>query len=449
MRNLGFCLGGRLRQHLVAERAAETTHALVQRSRSAMHPRKLSTFVTRAPAHLWSATPLPIREPSTPMSSVTASATAATSTPRMASAWISCNSCRSRIHSRYRVSRSSIIPIGPGNCRSRTIWIGCLGNQREQTAPYIVTEIDANTGALLARNPWSNGFQSRIAFMDMAGRQQTLHGRSRRVHRPSRFARRAGGAARTAGPVEPCRRRLGSLRRDANPHHLAAGRGNRASVPARPGGIAAAAVALIERYRSADLDAELKAVTDFWDETLGAVQVKTPDRSMDILLNGWLLYQTLACRVWARTRVLPVERRLRLSRSTAGRHGAVVSRPQIAREHILRAAARQFEAGDVQHWWLPSSGQGIKTRVSDDRIWLAFVTAHYLEVTEDFAVLDEPVPYLAGGPLARGSARKYFPHPSPRPSRRYSSTASARSIRASRSARMACRCSAPAIGTTA
>ena len=148
----------------------------------------------------------------------------------------------------------------------------------------------------------------------------------------------------------------------------------------------AAAVALIERYRAADLDAVLKEVTDFWDRTLGVVQVKTPDRSMDMLLNGWLLYQTLACRVWARTRLLSVERSLRISRSIAGRHGAVRRRrPDIAREHILRAAARQFAAGDVQHWWLPTTGQGIKTRVSDNRIWLAFVVAQYLEVTEDFA----------------------------------------------------------------
>src|ERR1700682_5625097 len=91
----------------------------------------------------------------------------------------------------------------------------------------------------------------------------------------------------------------------------------------------------------------------------------------------------------------------------------VVSRPGIAREHILRAAARQFEEGDVQHWWLPTSGQGVKTRVSDDRIWLAYVAAHYLEVTEDFAVLEEQVPFLAGAPLAP-EALENFSAPEPK-----------------------------------
>ena len=88
-----------------------------------------------------------------------------------------------------------------------------------------------------------------------------------------------------------------------------------------------------------------------------------------------------------------------------------VSRPTIAREHILRAAARQFAAGDVQHWWLPTTGQGVKTRVSDDRIWLPFVVAHYLEVTEDFAVLDEPVRVPGGRPAGRRSSTRSFPRP--------------------------------------
>jgi cyclic beta-1,2-glucan synthetase len=158
-------------------------------------------------------------------------------------------------------------------------------------------------------------------------------------------------------------------------------------------------VALIERYRTLDLDAVLKGVRDFWDDTLGAVQVKTPDRSMDILVNGWLLYQTLACRVWARTAFYQSSGAYGFRDQLQDVMALCVAKPAIARAHILRAAARQFEAGDVQHWWLPTSGLGVKTRVSDDRIWLAFVVAHYLEVTEDFAVLDEQVPFLAGGPL--------------------------------------------------
>jgi cyclic beta-1,2-glucan synthetase len=169
----------------------------------------------------------------------------------------------------------------------------------------------------------------------------------------------------------------------------------------------AAAVALIERYRTLDLDAALKSVTDFWEQTLGATQVKTPDRSMDILVNGWLLYQTLVCRVWARTAFYQSSGAYGFRDQLQDVMALMVSRPEIAREHILRAAARQFEEGDVQHWWLPTSGQGVKTRVSDDRIWLAFVLSHYLEVTEDFAILDESVPYLGGGPLAADSHESF------------------------------------------
>jgi cyclic beta-1,2-glucan synthetase len=280
-------------------------------------------------------------------------------------------------------------------------WV--LGNQRSRTAPFIVTEIEPKTGSLLARNPWSTDFQPRVAFMDMAGRQQACTadraefiGRHGSLAEPAALLGPSRLSNRVGGGLDPC----GAMQTKIS---LSPGEATELVFLLGEEASSAAAVALIERYRTLDLDAVLKDVRDFWDDTLGAVQVKTPDRSMDILVNGWLLYQTLACRVWARTAFYQSSGAYGFRDQLQDVMALCVSKPAIAREHILRAAARQFEAGDVQHWWLPTSGLGVKTRVSDDRIWLAFVVAHYLEVTEDFAVLDEQVPFLAGGPLPADS----------------------------------------------
>jgi cyclic beta-1,2-glucan synthetase len=277
-------------------------------------------------------------------------------------------------------------------------WV--LGNQRTRTAPFIVTEIDRETRALLARNPWSADFPGRVAFTDMAGRQQTSSGDRREflghygsLAQPAALLGQAALSDRVGGGLDPC---------SVLQTRFELGPGEETEIVMLLGQEAcrADALASILKYRALDLDHALKAVTDFWDQTLGTVQVKTPDRSMDVILNGWLLYQTLVCRLWARTGFYQASGAWGYRDQLQDVMALCVAQPRVAREHILRAASRQFEAGDVQHWWLPVTDQGIKTRVSDDRIWLPFVLAHYLEVTEDFAILDEPITFLEGGPLA-------------------------------------------------
>ncbi len=168
------------------------------------------------------------------------------------------------------------------------------------------------------------------------------------------------------------------------------------------------AQALVTKYRQADLDAVFREVVEQWDKALGAVQVKTPDRSLDILLNRWLPYQTLACRVWARAGFYQASGAYGFRDQLQDVMALCLSRPDVAREHILRAAARQFPEGDVQHWWLAESQRGIRTRISDDKAWLAYVVAHYVRVTGDSAILNVPVPFLEGPVLRKGEHDAFF-----------------------------------------
>ncbi len=283
-----------------------------------------------------------------------------------------------------------------------------LGATRMAGAAHIVTEIDPQTGALFARNPHSAEFPARVAFMDIGGLQSSWTGDRRE------FLGRNGGhdapaalwsndplSMRVGGGSDPA----GALRADII---LAPGADIELSLALGQGADIGAARALVQKYREADFTAVLASVTAFWDDTLGAIQIKTPDRAMDLLTNRWLIYQTLSCRFWARTGFYQASGAYGFRDQLQDSMALCVSHPELAREHLLRAAGRQFSEGDVQHWWLPESGKGVRTRISDDKSWLAYVAAHYVETTGDIAVLDESVAFLQGPPLKEGEHDAFF-----------------------------------------
>ena len=284
-------------------------------------------------------------------------------------------------------------------------WV--LGTSRGAAAPFIVTAIDAKTGAMLARNPWSIEFGTRVAFADLAGRQvswtgdrRAFIGRNGTLDQPAALAGAAALSNTVGAGLDPCGALQTRLELPAD---------GTSEIVFLLGETATQAEAqdLIVKYRTADLASVLTAVRQFWDATLGAVQVRTPDRAMDIMLNRWLLYQTLACRVWARSAFYQASGAYGFRDQLQDVMALCVAKPAVAREQILRAASRQFATGDVQHWWLPESGRGIRSRISDDRVWLAYVVSHYVAVTGDAAVLDEAVPFL-DGPILRDDEEEAF-----------------------------------------
>ena len=289
-------------------------------------------------------------------------------------------------------------------------WV--LGPLRTATAPYVVTTIDPGTGAMFAHNPWNTVFGSRMAFADLGGSQsqwtadrREFLGRHGTLDRPAALGGRAPLSRRVGAGLDPCCALQSFVEIAAD---------ERVEVVFFLGQAASASEAqsLLLRYRSVDLDAVLRSVIQYWDDVLGVVQVKTPDRSLDVILNRWMLYQTLVCRMWARSALYQASGAYGFRDQLQDGMALALSRPALTREHLLRAAGRQFIEGDVQHWWLPgeerSAGAGVRTRITDDRVWLAYATAHYVEATGDVAVLDESVPFLEGQALRADEQDAYF-----------------------------------------
>jgi cyclic beta-1,2-glucan synthetase len=285
-------------------------------------------------------------------------------------------------------------------------WV--LGTSRAASAPYVSTEIDPVLGAMFAHNPWNPAFAGRVAFLDLGGRQTSwtadrreFIGRNGCLSDPAGLAGTAPLSGAVGAGLDPC----GAL---GTTVELPPGAETEIVILFGDADGPQQAAALIARYRDADLDAVLAEVREQWEGLLGAVQVTTPDRSIDIMLNGWLLYQTIACRLWARSGFYQASGAYGFRDQLQDGMALTTTRPSLTREHLIRAAGRQFAEGDVQHWWLPHSGQGVRTRISDDRVWLAFCAAHYLEATGDTSVLDETVPFLEGPALKEGEEASFY-----------------------------------------
>lgn len=274
-------------------------------------------------------------------------------------------------------------------------------------APYVVTESDDATGALFACNTWRAEFGERVAFIDFGGAQTSCSGDRAEflghygaLHNPQALSS-ASLSGRTGAGMDPC----GALQTQVT---LAAGQQVELQFVLGDAASTQAARELVHRYRNADPDEVLAQVREQWDNVLGTVQVKTPDRALDIMINDWLLYQTLGCRLWGRSAYYQSSGAYGFRDQLQDVMALCVARPDLAREHVVRSAGRQFPEGDVQHWWLPPSGQGIRTTMSDDRLWLPYVAAHYILTTGDVSVLDEDTPFLAGDLLKGGQHEAYF-----------------------------------------
>jgi cyclic beta-1,2-glucan synthetase len=271
-------------------------------------------------------------------------------------------------------------------------WV--LGTVRDHAAANILVQLDSDSGAMLARNPFNADFGSKWAFADVSARPREVTsdrteflGRNGTVTAPAALKRvKLSGLVQSG--TDPCCALQAPMRLKAGEAKELVFLLGQAESPER-------LRQYLGRYRDPVLAHQaLELAKDNWDRTLNTVQVRTPDSLFDTLMNRWLLYQVLSCRVWGRSALYQSGGAFGFRDQLQDGMALVIAAPEETRSLILQAASRQFQEGDVQHWWHPPQGKGIRTRFSDDYLWLPFTVCHYVQATGDWDILNERIPYL-------------------------------------------------------
>ena len=292
-------------------------------------------------------------------------------------------------------------------------WV--MGELREKTQMSVVTEIDPISGALFARNPYNTEFADRIAFFTVntpnrtiTGNRTEFIGRNNSLKNPAAMSR-THLSNRVGAGYDPC----GAIH---VPFTLASGQEREIQFMLGTAGRRSAdASQYIHRYRSAEAsELALHQVRRYWEQTLSTVRVKTPDMSLDMLANGWLMYQTIACRLWARSGFYQSGGAFGFRDQLQDAMAVVHTEPPLLRNQILLCCEHQFVEGDVQHWWHPPGNRGVRTRCSDDYLWLPLAVCRYVTTTGDTGILDETRHFIEGRPVPEGEESYYdLPQRSP------------------------------------
>jgi cyclic beta-1,2-glucan synthetase len=308
-----------------------------------------------------------------------------------------------------KVIRLTIRNLRP---RGRRVTATCyvewlLGALPSIARQHVVCEYDPDTQALLARNPWNLDFADRVAFLTSSHPHHGITtdrydflGREGRLDKPAGLVAWDLGGRVRAG-ADPCA---------ALQVHLDIDAGATAEVVfvLGQGKDRAHAEELVRTWREhGRAERGFDAVNHYWDKLLGAVRVRTPDAAFDLMLNRWLLYQIIASRVMARAGFYQAAGALGFRDQLQDVLALLHADPARVRAHIVAVAARQFEEGDVLHWWHPPNDRGVRTRCSDDFLWLPYVTSQYVEATGDASILREEIPFLHAAPLLPDEDDRY------------------------------------------